>query len=31
MDWDNYFEPLCSTFKIESDTFTPVAAYGICF
>ena len=31
MDWDKYFEPLHSTFKIESDTSTLVAAYGICF
>ena len=31
MDWDNHFEPLHSTFKIELDTSTPIATYGICF
>ena len=31
MDWDNHFEPLHSTFKIESDTSTLIAAYSICF
>ena len=30
-DWDNHFKPLHSTFKIESDTSTPIATYGICF
>ena len=31
MDWDDYFKPLRSTFKIELDTSTPIAVYGICF